>query len=362
MVTVPESTLPSIECQTTTDVKRGMALQQKRVAIVGAGAWGTTLALLAIRAGAEASLWVRDPSEATRIARSRLNSRFLPGFELPPHVRVMADLAEACAGAAVIALVVPSATMRDNVRALVPLIEGAVIVSASKGLEPDSMLRMTAVIEQELGDAVHGRVGALSGPNLAAEIAANKPAATVVAGPQIVVEQTRDALMSSKFRCYASDDVIGVELGGALKNIYAIGAGMGDQLEAGDNAKAAFVNRGIVEIARLGVARGAQPLTFAGLAGIGDLMATCASPLSRNNQLGRRLAAGETLEQIVETLGHVAEGVGTTRAALALSRQVGIEMPIVEQMAAVLFDRRHPSEAISALMERDARYEVEGWS
>ncbi|MGI8642875.1 MAG: NAD(P)H-dependent glycerol-3-phosphate dehydrogenase [Thermomicrobiales bacterium] len=339
-----------------------MANDRRHMTVIGAGAWGTTLALLAIRAGATASLWVRDAAEAAAIERRRENSRFLPGVALPAGLRVTADLDEACTRAAVVAMVVPSATMRENIRAVEPFLGEAVIVSASKGLEPASMLRMTEVIDQELEERYSGRVGALSGPNLAVEIANDKPAATVLAGPRAVVDEAREVLMGGRFRCYASDDLVGVELAGALKNVYAIGAGIGDQLEAGDNAKAAFVNRAIVEIGRLGVAQGARPLTFAGLAGIGDLMATCASSLSRNNQLGRRLAAGETLDQIVQTLGHVAEGVGTTSAALALSRAVDVEMPIVEQMAAVLFEGRGPAEAIAALMERDARHELEGWA
>lgn len=338
-----------------------MATNRQRIAVVGAGAWGTTLALLACRAGAAASLWVRDPSEALAIDRQRLNSRFLPGVLLPQELRITSDLADACLGASVIALVVPSATMRENARRVRPWVQDAVVLSASKGLEPESLMRMSEVINQELGDGMTA-AGALSGPNLAVEIADQKPAATVVAGSDLVVERTRAVLMGPRFRCYGSDDLVGVELGGALKNIYAIGAGIGDQLDAGDSAKAAFVNRAIVEIARLGVARGAQPMTFAGLAGIGDLMATCASSLSRNNQVGRRLAQGQSLELIVATLGHVAEGVSTTRAALDMSRAAGVEMPIATQMHAVLFEGRPPSKAIAALMERDARSEIEGWT
>lgn len=339
-----------------------MAHNRQRIAVIGAGAWGTTLALLACRAGAAASLWVRDPSEALAIDRQRMNSRFLPGVLLAQQLRITSDLAEACHGASVIALVVPSATMRENARRVRPWVQDAVVLSASKGLEPGSLMRMSEVINQELGDGMTDAAGALSGPNLAVEIADQKPAATVVAGSDLVVERTRAVLMGPRFRCYGSDDLVGVELGGALKNIYAIGAGIGDQLDAGDSAKAAFVNRAIVEIARLGVARGAQPMTFAGLAGIGDLMATCASSLSRNNQVGRRLAQGQSLELIVATLGHVAEGVSTTRAALEMSRAAGVEMPIATQMHAVLFEGRPPSKAIAALMERDARSEIEGWT
>ncbi|HEV2107224.1 MAG TPA: NAD(P)H-dependent glycerol-3-phosphate dehydrogenase [Thermomicrobiales bacterium] len=339
-----------------------MSAKSVRVAIIGAGAWGTTLALLAARAGGRVSLWVRDPTEAVSIRANRENVRFLPRVPLPPNIVITSDVEEACDAASLIVFVVPSRSMRLNARLVAPYLGAACVVSAAKGLEASTFLRMTEVLDQELGPGLQGRIGAISGPNLAREIAEGKPAATVIAGSKAVVDQTREALMSPRFRCYSSDDVVGVEVGGALKNVYAIGAGIGDQLEAGDNAKAAFVNRSIVEIARLGTALGARPLTFAGLAGLGDLLATCASSLSRNNRVGRRLAAGEALPHILASMDQVAEGVVTTEVARELSRLRGVEMPIVEQMAAVLFEGRSPSQAIAALMERDAREELEGWA
>lgn len=332
-----------------------------RMTVIGSGAWGTTLALLATRAGARVSVWVRDPNEAVSIVSSRENARFLRGIPLPPEISFTSDLAGACHDAELIVFVVPSHSMRANAALVVPYAGSAYIVSAAKGLEPSSLLRMTEVLRQELGNGFHDRIGAISGPNLAQEIALGKPAATVIAGPRYVIECARAALMSPGFRCYSSRDVVGVEVGGSLKNVYAIGAGIGDYLDSGDNAKAAFVNRAIVEIARLGIALGAEPLTFAGLAGLGDLLATCASPLSRNNQVGRRLAAGEPLTSILGTMNSVAEGVATTKAVRELSGRQGVEMPIVDQMAAVLFEGKRPTDAIAALMERDARDELEGW-
>jgi glycerol-3-phosphate dehydrogenase (NAD(P)+) len=332
-----------------------------RMTVIGSGAWGTTLSLLACRAGARVSMWVRDPHEAESIASRHENIRFLKGIPLPAEIAVTSDLAEACHDANLIVFVVPSHSMRVNAALTAPYTGDAYVVSATKGLEPSSFLRMTEVLREELGEGVDDRLGAISGPNLAREIAVGKPAATVIAGPGQVIECTRAALMGPRFRCYSSHDVIGVEIGGALKNVYAIGAGIGDRLEAGDNAKAAFVNRAIVETARLGVALGAEPLTFAGLAGLGDLLATCASPLSRNNQVGRRLAAGEPLSAILTSMSSVAEGVATTEAARDLSRRTGVEMPIVDQLASVLFEGKHPTDAIASLMERDAREELEGW-
>ena len=338
-----------------------MSRQPERIAVVGSGAWGTTLALLAERAGHQVTLFVRNPQEAEKIERTRRNLRYLPQAELPASVLVTGDLSTACRGAALILLVVPSQTVRENARALAPMAGEAVVVSAAKGLERESLKRMSEVVAEELGEPAGARVCALSGPNLAAEIAAGKPATSVVASRNLeAAERVRDLLMSPQFRCYTNEDVVGVEMGGALKNIIAIGAGMGDGLRAGDNAKAAFLTRGIAEVARLGIAVGADPLTFAGLAGLGDLVATCASPLSRNHRVGEELVKGRTLAEIVASLGQVAEGITTTEAAYALGRREGVELPIVEQMHAVLFEGKQPLEAVAALMQREAKHELEG--
>ena len=233
-------------------------------------------------------------------------------------------------------------------------------MNASKGIEISSLKRMTEIIREELPNAGN-RVAALSGPNMSREIAEGKPTAAVVAAyDQEVAVQARILLTTSNYRVYTANDVVGVELGGALKNIIAICTGINDGMHMGDNAKAAFITRGLAELSRLGLAAGAHPLTFAGLAGIGDLIATCASPLSRNHQLGQRIGAGETLEQIMSSTHTVAEGVYTTKAALKLAERYHVELPITHQLSQVLFEGHDPYEAIIELMARDPKHEWEG--
>ncbi len=331
----------------------------EKVAVVGGGSWGTTLAIVAARAGPEVSLFVRDPALAAALAATRRHPARSSLAVLPATVSPTADLAVSCTGAAVIVLAVPSQVLREAARRVAPLAGGAVVVSAAKGLERGSLKRLSEVVREEVPSAAD-RICALSGPNLAGEIAAGKPAASVVAGPPAAAARVRDRLMGAQFRCYTNEDVVGVEIGGALKNVVAIGAGIGDGLGAGENAKAAFVTRGIAEIARLGIALGAEPLTFAGLAGIGDLVATCASPLSRNRRLGQALAEGRGLAEIEAALGEVAEGVATTEAARELGRQTGVELPITEQVYAVLFEGKPPLAAIADLMRREAKDETAG--
>lgn len=334
----------------------------ERIAIVGAGGWGTALCLVAARAGRPVTLVARDAAMATAIEATRRNDRYLPGVDLPDRVSVTAEL-DAVQGAAAVLLVVPSQGMRDaanTVAKLAGVVDEAVVVSAAKGLERGSMLRMTEVVREEFPASAAGRICALSGPNLAPEVAAGKPAAAVVAGPEAAAETVRDLLMGPQFRCYTNRDVVGVEIGGALKNVIALGAGIGDGLAAGDNAKAAFLTRGIAEIARLGVAVGAEPLTFAGLTGIGDLVATCASPLSRNRRVGQELASGRSLADILAGMHQVAEGIATTEAARELGRRAKVELPITEQMFAVLFEGKSPLAAVADLMRRDAKDELDG--
>jgi glycerol-3-phosphate dehydrogenase (NAD(P)+) len=337
------------------------------IAILGAGAWGTTLAITLARAGRPVTLWAHRPAHAAALVAEGENRRYLPGHRLPPAVAVTADLAAAVAGAALVLMVVPSQAVRATARQLGPALPpAAIIISCAKGLEVETHLRLSAVIAQEI-PAAAGRVGALSGPNLAGEIAGGQPASSVVAAADpAVATAARDLLMTPALRLYTSTDLVGVELAGALKNIIALGAGISDGLGAGDNAKAAFITRGLAEIARLGVAAGAHPLTFAGLAGVGDLIATCASRLSRNRTVGERLARGQPLATIVRELGHVAEGITTTRAARQLAAGLGVEMPITEQLYQVLFAGKPLADAIQALLTRDPRPELDealsgGW-
>lgn len=331
------------------------------VGVIGSGAWGTTLARLLAGKGIETTLWEHQPERARAMQEQRENALFLPGFRFPASLRVTADIAQATRAQDMLLLVTPSQRLRENLRLLAPTLgPETLLVSCSKGIEIGTLKRMSEIICEELPNA-RQRLASLSGPNLSLEVAAEKPTAAVVASdaPEVAL-RARTLLTTEHFRVYNSDDVVGVELGGALKNIIAIGAGFNDGMGFGENAKAAFITRGLAEISRLGIAAGANPLTFAGLAGIGDLIATCASPLSRNQQLGRRLAAGEKLDEILASTHSVAEGVSTTRAALKFAKRYGVEMPITRQLSLVLFEGLDPHKAVPELMMRDPKHELQG--
>lgn len=330
------------------------------VAVLGAGAWGTTLALMLARADRSVRLWAHHPDHATALQATRQNERYLPGHTLPPQILITSDLGVAVTGAGLVLLVVPSAAVRTTARQLRHWLPPAVpVVNCAKGLEEASNQRLSRVIVAEIPELAD-HIGVLSGPNLAAEIVAGRPATSVVAtiNPAVAVT-ARGYLMTPTLRIYTSDDLVGVELCGALKNVIALGAGISDGLGMGDNAKAAFLTRGLAEMLRLGVAAGARPLTFAGLAGIGDLIATCASPLSRNRRVGERLARGQSLSTIMAELGHVAEGVATTRAASRLAAELGVTMPITEQLNLILFEGKPVERAIQDLMAREPRPELD---
>jgi len=331
------------------------------VAIIGAGAWGTTLSMLSVAAGNPTTLVAHRPELAHHLTTHRRHPHSLPRVTLPLSISIETDAREAVASADIVILAVPTQKLRAAMATLRDGLGGKIVVSAAKGLESGTLVRPTEVISDVLGGDVVERLCALSGPNLATEVANGKPAATVVASRgEAAASAVQRALTTPGFRVYLSDDVVGVEMGGALKNIIAIGAGIGDGLDAGDNAKAAFLTRGIAEIARLGVASGAQALTFAGLSGIGDLIATCSSALSRNHTVGRELAKGRKLEEILASMSEVTEGVATTKAALTLGARLGVELPIVEQMHRVLFEGLSPIEAVATLMEREPTRELGG--
>jgi glycerol-3-phosphate dehydrogenase (NAD(P)+) len=329
------------------------------VAVVGATTWGTALAIILARKGLPVSLLARTDPEAQRLQVDRRNARFLPSTPFPESLAVTADPAEALPSADLVIIAAPSHSVRDNIRSVrESLTPGVVIVSAAKGLELPGGKRMSQVMEEELSVDFHDGICAISGPNFADEIVQGKFASTVVAGRDSqLVNRAQEILMTGAFRVYTSDDLTGVELGGALKNIIALGAGIADGLEMGDNGKAAFITRGLAEIARLGVAAGAQALTFAGLAGLGDVIATCASRLSRNRYVGEQLAMGRSWPEIREAMNNVAEGVNTTDAALAMARELGVEMPITEATYRVLFEDLSPHDAVNQLMERPPRSE-----
>ncbi|HSK94877.1 MAG TPA: NAD(P)H-dependent glycerol-3-phosphate dehydrogenase [Candidatus Angelobacter sp.] len=328
-----------------------------QVGVIGAGAWGTTLAVLLADAQRPVSLWTRSAESAERLAHARSNERYLPGVTFPPNLRVVTDDAYLAEPHRFYVLAVPSEHLRATVRALGPSLHpGAPILSVVKGIEEGTRLRMSEVIGAELPDR---RVAVLSGPNLAREIAAGKPAGSVIASADADLAGDLAAVLSSdRFRVYTNPDVIGVELGGALKNVIALAAGMVDGLGFGDSAKAGIITRGLAEMTRLGVAAGAHPLTFAGLAGVGDLIATCMSPLSRNRRAGELIASGVSWPEAAGQLPGVAEGVATVTGALELAAAHGVELPIAEQVRAVVFEHRPPMEAVAALMARSPKDEL----
>lgn len=330
----------------------------QRVAVIGATTWGTTLGIILAQRDIPVTLLARTSAEADELNSRRQHQRFLPGVVFPDCLTVSGE-EDVVASASLVIIAVPSSSFRQNVRRVCGSIApGSIILSGAKGLELPTGQRMSQILEEELPAALHSGICALSGPNLAGEIIQGKPASTVIAGQDAgKTAEAQALLMSNSFRVYTSDDIIGVELGGALKNIIALGAGFADGLGMGDNGKAALVSRGLAEITRLGVAAGANPLTFSGLAGLGDLVATCASPLSRNRYVGEQLARGKTWPEIERSMTHVAEGVNTTRAALVMASRLQVDMPITEVTYRVLFEALPPQQAIAELMERPPRAE-----
>ena len=333
-----------------------------KVTIIGATSWGTTLGLVLAHKGLQVTLWVRTKKEAAKIRKFGPNSNTLSGITFPPEISITSSMSEALADATAVILAVPAQTMRKNIKLAAPYIrKSTIIISAAKGIEVETGERMSEVIAEEIAPSFQANICVLSGPNLAREVAHELPAAAVAAASRArVVSKVHELLTTPNFCVYTNTDVTGVELGGALKNIIALGAGIMDGLGYGDNAKAAFVTRGLTEITALGVALGANPLTFSGLAGLGDLMATCASPLSRNHYVGVELAKGRQLEEITESMDGVAEGVATTLAVWNIAQRLGLEMPITEKMYQVLYDSVDPSEVAAELMGAKGRHELAG--
>jgi glycerol-3-phosphate dehydrogenase (NAD(P)+) len=330
------------------------------LAIIGGGGWGTALAcVLAPRFGT-VNLWMREPDLAHRIEHTRINDVFLNGVTIPSSVRILTSLDAALDAADIVISAMPSHSVRDLYMAMLPHLRPATpVVSATKGLESGTMLRMSEVIRAVVGDVF--RIAVLSGPTFAVEVARGIPTALVVASEdQSLVEEIQTRFSGPTFRVYGSLDPIGVELGGALKNVIAIGAGIIDGLKLGRNAIAALITRGLAELTRLAVAAGAQPETLAGLAGLGDLVLTCTGDLSRNRQVGLKLASGMRLDAILESTPMVAEGVTTTAVALKLAARYGVDLPIAAEMHAVLSEGRPPEEAIRRLMTRALRNESAG--
>lgn len=334
-----------------------------KIAIIGTTLWGITLGVVLARKGLQVRLWARTEREAIELTNAGPKSTLLSDVTFPPQLSVTSSLSEALADAKAVILVVPSQTMRQNVRLIAAHLKGSMlVVSATKGLEIGSNKRMSQVIAEEIDPRFHSNICVLSGPNLAREILGGLPAATVVAAENGSVAKIAQRLLTTPNLCvYTNTDVIGVELGGALKNVVALGAGMADGLGYGDNAKAAFITRGLTEMTALGVALGANPLTFSGLAGLGDLITTCASPLSRNHYVGVELTKGRSLEEIINSMDGVAEGVSTTVAAITLARQLGLEMPITEKIYQILYEDVDPRQAVVKLISATmAQHELTG--
>jgi glycerol-3-phosphate dehydrogenase (NAD(P)+) len=332
------------------------------VAILGAGSWGTALAKTLRNHGLGVRLWVRTAERAEEMAASRRNLRYLPDLELDPEIAVSNDLGAVCGGAEMVVMAVPTHGMEAIAALAAPHVEpGAAVISAAKGFDLMGLRTMSAVLLETFGQGRRDQILALSGPNVAPEIARGLPAAAVVAGYDPgFAEVVRDHLTGTQLRVYSNPDLVGVEYGGALKNVVAIAAGVCDGLGIGDNGKAAIITRGLAEMARLGVAAGARPLTFAGLTGLGDCLLTCSSPYSRNRRLGEALAHGRTLEEVVASTLMVAEGVNATRGALQLAARHGVEMPIAREIHGVLFEAKPIAAAVSDLMRRGAADELRG--
>ena len=329
-----------------------------RAAVLGSGSWGTAFGKVLADAGTDVVLWARRPELAAAVRDQHENADYLPGIVLPPGLTATSDALEAVSGADFVVLAVPSQSLRDNLTAVVPgLARGTVLVSLVKGVELGTTKRMSEVV-CEVANVPATQVAVVTGPNLAKEIAMGQPAATVVAcSDGAAAERLQTACLTGYFRPYTNTDVVGCELGGAVKNVIALATGMAEGMGFGDNTKASLITRGLAETARLGAALGADPMTFSGLAGLGDLVATCTSPLSRNRTFGERLGRGETLADILASRQQTAEGVKSCRSILDLARKHDVDMPITEHVVAVVHEGMTPADMVRGLMRRGAKSE-----
>ena len=329
-----------------------------RIAVVGAGSWGTTVASLIARS-VDTTLWARRPALADSINTTRVNPDYLPDYSLPDSLAATSDLREAVEGASVVVMGVPSHGFREVFTSASRWIKSETpIVSLTKGIEEGTLDTMTQIVAEIAPDHDQTRAGMLTGPNLASEVVTGHPTAAVIAmTDHDTAKELQSVLMGPTFRVYTNDDVIGCELSGAMKNVMAIAAGMSDGLGFGDNTRATLITRALAELTRLGVVAGGRPATFAGLAGMGDLIATCSSSLSRNHRVGVGLAQGKDLDQVVHEMKMVAEGIKSTRGVLGLAHKNGVEMPIAAHVGQVLYDGLSPRDAVLSLMTREAKAE-----
>lgn len=332
-----------------------------KVAMMGAGSWGTALALLLARKGVKVSMWDRDDDHVEQLSRERENKQHQPGHPFPETLEVTANLPAAVNGARCVVMVVPSHGYREVYRQVYPLLdEGALVVSATKGIEIGSGQSMTGIMRAESQGHKKIHLGVLSGPSFAAEVADRQPTAVTAAFPDLqAAEAVQQLFASDSFRVYSSLDVIGLEISGAMKNVIAIAAGICDGIHYGLNTRAALITRGLAEITRLGVALGAEPQTFAGLGGLGDLVLTCTGNLSRNRTVGLKLGSGMTLAEALASMTMVAEGVKTTESCYKLARDLKVDMPILEQVYQVLYQNKRCEDAVLELFQRDLKKETE---
>ncbi len=327
----------------------------KKICVIGGGAWGTTLAILFAEKGNKTSLWIFEKDLAAKMNKTRENKEYLPGFQLPESIEITNDC-KASLDAEIVLFAVPTQFLRSIAKQASSFINSnTVVVCASKGIEEKTSKLPSDILKEELKAK---KFAVLSGPNLSREIAQGLPAASVVASEDIsTAKLIQESLMLERFRVYTNTDPVGVQLGGALKNIIAIAAGVADGLDLGNNAKAGLMIRGFAEISRLGVALGAKAETFAGLSGMGDLITTCSSKLSRNHTVGKQIAKGKKLSEILKGMKEVAEGISTTKAAIALGKKHKIPLPITEEVYRILYEGKNPFQAIADLMTRSAKTE-----
>ncbi|RBW70292.1 NAD(P)H-dependent glycerol-3-phosphate dehydrogenase [Bacillus taeanensis] len=331
-----------------------------KIAVIGAGSWGTALGIVLADNGHEVQMYARRQEQVDEMNRKKTNENYLPGVELPENMKASISIKDVLEEVNTVLLVTPSKALRNVLEEMTPyLSEHTTLIHASKGIEPETYKRISEVIEEVVPEEKRRAVVVLSGPSHAEEVSLRKPTTvTVSSTDEKAAEYVQDLFINQHFRVYTNTDIIGVELGGALKNIIALGAGLSDGLGYGDNAKAALITRGLAEIVRLGTKMGANPLTFTGLAGLGDLVVTCTSVHSRNWRAGNLIGKGNKLEDVLENMGMVVEGVRTTKAAFHLAVREEVEMPITAQLYAVLFNDKDPKQAVDDLMQRGRTNEI----
>ncbi|MGB8657236.1 MAG: NAD(P)H-dependent glycerol-3-phosphate dehydrogenase [Candidatus Zixiibacteriota bacterium] len=332
------------------------------IAVLGAGGWGIAISTLLDHNGHKVTLWEFDPAEMGNLRARREHKQKLPGVVIPDRVEIAGDLEPAVANADILVLALPSHTVREVAKKISAIeVRNPIVVNLAKGIENDTLLRMSEVLKQELSSELHERIITLSGPSHAEEVARKIPTTVVVAGfRESVAKEVQLTFMTAYFRVYTNSDVIGVELGGSLKNVIAIASGICDGMGLGDNSKGALLSRGLAEIIRLGEKLGAKRETFAGLSGLGDLVTTCISQFSRNRFVGEEIGKGRTLKEVEAKMTMVAEGIRTTKSAYQLSLRHQVEMPITQQVYRVLFENKRPDQAMAELMTRDPKSEI--WS